>query len=70
MSKVIGQVIEYQKEDKRYIVGKGKYVEDISIPGMLWISFVRSPHAHANILSIDKSAARKTPRSHLSTECR
>lgn len=61
MSKVIGQVIEYQKEDKRYIVGKGKYVEDISIPGMLWISFVRSPHAHANILSIDKSAAEKHP---------
>ena len=39
------------------ITGSGKYVGDIKLPGMHHVAFVRSPYAHANILSIDTSAA-------------
>jgi carbon-monoxide dehydrogenase large subunit len=42
---------------KRLLVGKGRYVTDIKLPRMLHAAFVRSPHAHAKILSIDASAA-------------
>ena len=50
-----------RKEDKRFITGKGKYTDDFKIPGMHYAAFVRSPHAHATIKSIDKSAAEKMP---------
>ncbi len=50
-----------RKEDHRLITGKGKYLADLSMPGMLHIVFVRSEHAHARIKSIDVSAARKLP---------
>jgi carbon-monoxide dehydrogenase large subunit len=46
-----------RKEDPRLITGKGRYIDDISLPGMLWAAFVRSPEAHAKIVSIDASAA-------------
>src|ERR1700722_2464717 len=42
---------------KRLLAGKGKYVTDIRLPRMLHAAFVRSPYAHAKIVSIDKSAA-------------
>ena len=45
------------KEDPGLITGSGKYVGDIKLPGMHHVAFVRSPYAHANILSIDTSAA-------------
>lgn len=44
-------------EDESLLVGKGKYVDDIKLPGMLEGSFLRSPHAHASIKSIDTSLA-------------
>ncbi len=47
-----------RKEDPRLIMGQGTYVEDIVLPGMLYMSIVRSPEAHANIVSIDTSAAK------------
>ncbi len=46
-----------RKEDPRLITGRARYVDDISVPGMLWASIVRSPEAHAKIASIDVSAA-------------
>lgn len=46
-----------RKEDKRFITGKGRYTDDFKIEGMHYAAFVRSPHAHANIKSIDKSTA-------------
>ena len=46
-----------RKEDPGLITGSGKYVGDIKLPGMHHVAFVRSPYAHANILSIDTSAA-------------
>jgi carbon-monoxide dehydrogenase large subunit len=50
-----------RKEDARFIRGKGNYVEDYTLPGMLWMAFVRSPYAHATIKSIDSSEALKVP---------
>ena len=41
-------------EDDRYLRGKGRFVGDIRLPGMLEIAFVRSPLAHANIKNIQK----------------
>ena len=40
-------------EDARFTQGKGNYVDDIKMPGMLFGDFVRSPYAHARITSID-----------------
>ena len=48
-------------EDKRFITGKGKYTDDIVLPGMTHASFVRSPHAHAKIKDVDTSAALASP---------
>jgi len=50
-----------RKEDARFIRGKGTYVDDIKLPGMLFGAMVRSPYAHARIRSIDKSAALAVP---------
>jgi len=50
-----------RKEDPPLLQGKGNYVEDITVPGVLWAAFVRSPEAHARIASIDASAARERP---------
>src|SRR4029077_16852054 len=50
-----------RKEDKRFITGKGRYVDDIKLLGMTFAHFVRSPHAHAKVKSIDSSAAMKMP---------
>ena len=50
-----------RKEDPRFIRGKGNYIEDVSLPGMLYMSIVRSPYAHARILSIDTAEASALP---------
>ena len=44
-------------EDERFVRGKGNYVDDIVLPGMLHMAILRSPFAHARILSIDTSRA-------------
>ncbi|HEY3336272.1 MAG TPA: xanthine dehydrogenase family protein molybdopterin-binding subunit [Candidatus Limnocylindrales bacterium] len=48
-------------EDPRFITGKGRYLDDIKLPGMVHISILRSPYAHANIRSIDTTAAAAAP---------
>ena len=50
-----------RKEDFRFITGKGQYTDDISRPGQSYIHFLRSPHAHAKIKSIDTTAAAAMP---------
>src|ERR687886_282139 len=50
-----------RKEDDRFLQGKGNYVDDINLPGMLHMSILRSPVAHARIDSIDTSAAEALP---------
>jgi carbon-monoxide dehydrogenase large subunit len=51
-------------EDPVLLTGRGRFVSDIAPPGMLHASFVRSPHAHARIRSVDVSAARTKPAVH------
>ena len=46
-----------RKEDPRFIQGKGRYIDDIKLPGMLYMDIVRSPYAHAKIKKIDASEA-------------
>jgi len=48
-------------EDARFTQGKGRYVDDMKLPGMLYGDFVRSPYAHARIKSIDASKALALP---------
>src|SRR5262245_64848657 len=50
-----------RKEDPRFLQGKGNYVDDLSFPGMLYLSLVRSTYPHAEIKSIDISEAMKVP---------
>ena len=48
-------------EDYRFLRGKGTYVDDVVLPGMLHMSILRSPYAHARINSIDTSRAAALP---------
>ena len=48
-------------EDERFIRGKGTYVDDVVLPGMLHLELLRSPYAHARIRSVDTSAAAALP---------
>ena len=50
-----------RKEDPRFIRGQGRYVDDIQLPGMVYLDIVRSPFAHAKLKSIDTSRALKVP---------
>ena len=50
-----------RKEDARFLRGQGKYIDDIKLPGMLYLNIVRSPLAHAKIKSINKEPALKVP---------
>src|SRR5215467_10026338 len=50
-----------RKEDARFIRGKGNYVDDVQLPGMLYGDIVRSPYAHALIKDVDISRALEVP---------
>ena len=56
----IGESIK-RKEDGRFLRGKGNYLDDIELPGMLHMAVLRSPHAHATIRSVDTAAASAMP---------
>src|SRR2546422_1469957 len=49
------------RETKKLVIGRGSYVGDLTVPGLLHAAFVRSPHAHARIRRIDVDAARRQP---------
>jgi carbon-monoxide dehydrogenase large subunit len=57
---LIGKSVK-RVEDKRFIMGRGNYTDDIVLPHQTYASFVRSQYAHAKILSVDTSAAKKMP---------
>jgi carbon-monoxide dehydrogenase large subunit len=61
--KWVGQALR-RKEDPRMITGRGRYVDDMVVPGMLYMAVVRSPEAHARIVSVDSSAAAAMPGIH------
>ncbi len=50
-----------RREDARFITGRGAYVDDLKFDGLTRAVFVRSPHAHARIRSVDATAAKKAP---------
>src|SRR5260370_33157119 len=51
-----------RKEDQRFIRGRGTYVDDVRLPGMLYGAVLRSPHPHARIVSGDTIAAEAHPK--------
>jgi aerobic carbon-monoxide dehydrogenase large subunit len=53
----VGQSLR-RREDIKFVTGNGHYVDDIKLPGMLYLAILRSPHAHALITGVDLSAAR------------
>ena len=57
----IGQPVR-RKEDVRLLTGKGLYTDDVNFDDQTWGVFVRSPQAHAKIVSIDLDAPRARPR--------
>jgi carbon-monoxide dehydrogenase large subunit len=56
--RTIGQAL-LRREDYRFVTGQGRYLDDVVVPGSLHAHFVRSPHAHARIRSIDVADALK-----------
>lgn len=56
----VGQAVR-RKEDLRLLTGGGRYLDDINMPGQAYAYVLRSPHAHAKILSIDTTDAKKAP---------
>ena len=56
----IGQPV-LRFEDPRLLRGQGRYINDVNLHGQAYAVFVRSPHAHANIRSIDVEEAKKAP---------
>ncbi|MGX9426881.1 MULTISPECIES: xanthine dehydrogenase family protein molybdopterin-binding subunit [Bradyrhizobium] len=56
----IGQPLK-RREDFKFLTGKGRYVDDIRLPGMLHMAIARSPHAHAIIKNVDLGAAKAAP---------
>ncbi|HVL57578.1 MAG TPA: hypothetical protein VM491_13820, partial [Burkholderiaceae bacterium] len=50
-----------RKEDHRFLTGTGQYTDDVTFPGQTYGYFVRSPHAHARLRSIDVSKAHDFP---------
>ena len=56
----IGQAVR-RLEDQRFLTGQGRYIDDMTLPGMAHAAVLRSPHAHARIESIDAQAALAAP---------
>ena len=48
-----------RKEDRKLLTGQSRFIDDLTLPGMVWASVVRSPFAHARITSVDVSKARE-----------
>ena len=59
-TKAFGQRIK-RNEDPRLLTGQALFVDDVQLPNMLHVAFLRSPYAHARLLSVDAEAAREAP---------
>src|SRR6202158_4368697 len=55
---------EYRVEGPLKATAAARYTADVSMPGMLWLAYTRSPRPHARIVSVDTSAARQVPGVH------
>ena len=56
LGRIVGTPVE-RKEDLALLTGQAKFVDDMSLPGMVWMAVVRSPYAHAGITSVDVTPA-------------
>ena len=56
----VGQAIR-RVEDQRFLTGTGRYTDDITVPGQVYLYLLRSTHAHADITTLDISAAKAAP---------
>src|SRR5207244_12712365 len=59
-AKYFGAAVK-RREDPRFLRGDARYVDDVTLPGMLHAAFLRSPHAHARIVRITTDAAKRMP---------
>jgi len=57
----IGEPVR-RREDRRLVTGNGRFSDDVNLPGQVYAVIVRSPHAHARLLSIDTGKAQASPR--------
>jgi carbon-monoxide dehydrogenase large subunit len=60
VGRVVGTSVR-RKEDLKLLTGRARFVDDIDLPGMVWMAVVRSPYAHARIGGVDLSTAREAP---------
>ena len=60
VGKLVGSSVT-RKEDRRLLIGKGAYVADVVVDGMVHAAFLRSPHPHAEIVRVDVAKARRSP---------
>ena len=60
MTRVFGKPIR-RTEDARLLEGRGRFLDDVDLPGAAHVAFVRSPVAHARIRSVDTSLAKQSP---------
>src|SRR2546430_11585306 len=56
LGRIVGTPVE-RKEDAALLTGQAKFVDDMSLPGMVWMAVVRSPYAHARIANVDVTPA-------------
>ena len=56
VGRVVGAPLD-RKEDAALLTGQAKFVDDMSLPGMVWMAVVRSPYAHARIANVNVSGA-------------
>src|SRR5437879_2991034 len=59
-AKYLGASVK-RREDPRFLRGEARYVDDVKLPGMLHVAFLRSPHAHARLAAIRTTAAAAMP---------
>jgi putative selenate reductase molybdopterin-binding subunit len=64
MSQQLFEAPEYRVEGPLKVTGAARYTADVSLPGMLWLAYTRSPRPHARIVSVDTEAARRAPGVH------
>src|SRR6266850_1436073 len=60
VGRAIGAAVP-RKEDAKLLAGQGEFMDNLSVPGMVWMAIVRSPYAHARIRNVDLSAALAAP---------
>src|SRR5438105_4546920 len=55
---MIGRSVR-RREDAALLTGRGRFVDDLTLPGLLYVAFARSPYPHARIVSVNVTAARE-----------